>query len=94
MKKYHSIKSTEELCKLLGLPQVLAPKVKFRTELTMAISEYINKHSLTHLEAAKKADVGRTVITAVVNGNILKISTDRLLDIALRLGIKTQLKIA
>ncbi len=94
MKKYYTVKTPEEICKLLGVSKSLAPKIKFRSELTLAIGHFLEKNNMTHLQAAKKAEVGRTVITAVVNGDIKKISTDRLLDIALSLGIKTQLKVA
>ena len=49
---------------------------------------------MTHQQAAEKSDVGRTVITAIMNGNLQKITTDRLIDIAQGLGLKVQLKIA
>jgi predicted XRE-type DNA-binding protein len=41
---------------------------------------------LTHEQAAEIAEVGRTIITAIVNGNIGKISTDQLIEVADRLG--------
>lgn len=51
------------------------------------------KKKYTHAEAAKKADVGRTVITAIMNGDLRRISTDRLIDIAHNLGLTVQLKV-
>jgi predicted XRE-type DNA-binding protein len=60
----------------------------------IGIRESIKKKDLTQVEAAKKAGVGRTVITAIVNGNIGKISTDRLIDIATSLGVKLHLEVA
>ena len=49
---------------------------------------------MTHEQAAKIADVGRTVITAIVNGNIGKISTDRLIEVADRLGLEVHIRVA
>ena len=40
------------------------------------------------------AGVGRTVITAIANGNLGHISTDRLIDVAHSLGLRVQLKVA
>lgn len=94
MKPYIEIKNLKELCKALGVPASHAPKVEMRRDLVIGIREAIKKNDLTHFEAAKNASVGRTVVTAIVNGNIAKISTDRLIDIASSLGIKLHLEVA
>ena len=94
MKSYFEAKNPKELCQLLGLPESEAPKIKIRTQIVVAIKGLIEKQNLTHEKAAKKAGVGRTVITAIVNGNLHRISTDRLFDVALHLGLKIQLKVA
>ena len=94
MKSYLEAKNARELCKVLGLPASEAPKIEMRTQLVVAIKRAIERGKLTHQEAAKKTDVGRTIITAIVNGNLESISTDRLIDVAQGLGIKMQLKVA
>lgn len=94
MKPYIEVKNLKELCKVLGLSESHAPKVEMRRDLVIGIVGAIKKKSLTHVAAAKKAGVGRTVITAVVNGNIVKISTDKLIDIATSLGVKLHLEVA
>jgi predicted XRE-type DNA-binding protein len=94
MKSYFEAKNIEELCSLMGLPESEAPKLHIRLDLATAIRRRIEKKDLTHIQASKKAGVGRTVITAVMNGNLNKISTDRLFDIAQGLGLKFQLKVA
>ena len=93
-KPYVEVKNTQEICRLLGLPLSEAPKIAMRTQLVTAISRNMEQNSLTHAEAAKRAHVGRTVITAIVNGNLENISTDRLIDVAHGLGLKMQLKVA
>jgi predicted XRE-type DNA-binding protein len=93
-KPYIEIKNIAELCKALGLPKSQAARVEIRRDLVIAILEKIKTRRLTHEKAADLAGVGRTVITAVVNGNIGKISTDRLIDIADSLGLDLQIKVA
>lgn len=94
MNKSVEAKNLKELCNSLGLPESEVPKLRIRLDLAHGIRSAILKHHLTHLEASLKCNVGRTVITAVVNGNLNKISTDRLIDIAQGLGLKLNLKVA
>ena len=94
MKSYLEAKNAKELCKLLKLPLSEAPKIEMRTQLVVAIKRAIERGKLTQSQAATKAGVGRTVITAIVNGNLGSISTDRLIDVAHSLGLRVQLKVA
>jgi len=94
MKSYLEAKNPKELCRLMGLPESEAPRVSMRVQLVIAIKRAIERQGLTHAQAAVKASIGRTVITAIVNGNLQRISTDRLIDVAQNLGLKVQLKVA
>lgn len=94
MKSYLEAKNAKELCRLMGLPESEAPKIEMRTQLVIAIKRAIERQKLTHARAAVKTGVGRTVITAIVNGNLDKISTDRLIDVAQALGLKLHLNVA
>lgn len=95
MKPYVEVKNLKDLCKALGLPGSHAPKVEMRRDLVIGIKDTIKKKkNLTQVAAAKKAGVGRNVITAIVNGNIAKISTDKLINIATSLGVKLHLEVA
>ncbi|MCB0415354.1 MAG: XRE family transcriptional regulator [Bdellovibrionales bacterium] len=91
---FFEAKNTKELCKLLGISEKEAVKIEIRRNLVVAIKKVIEKQKWTHEVAAEEADVGRTVITAIVNGNLQKISTDRLIDIAQNLGLTVKLKVA
>lgn len=93
-KPYVDIKNISELCSMLGLPKSQSARVEIRRDLVIAIDEKIKAKKLTHDQAAKIAGVGRTVITAVVNGNISKISTDKLIAIADSLGLDVHIKVA
>lgn len=79
---------------MLGVPKSDEPRVKMQVELVRAIKKAIDEQGLTHVEAAKRVDVGRTVITAIVNGNLEGVSLDRLVNIACRLGLEPRLKVA
>lgn len=94
MKDYTEVKNTNELAKLLKLPKGEAAKIEMRTHLAIAIKKVIRKKEMTHAQAAKQSGMGRTVITAIVNGNTTHISTDRLLDIAAALGLRIRLSVA
>ena len=94
MKPYIEAKNSKEICKMLRLPLSEAPKIEIRVQLVTAIRRAIERGKLTQTQAAAKADVGRTVITAIMNGNLESISTDRLIDIAHNLGLRVQLKVA
>ena len=93
-KNYIEARNTRELCEIMGLPESEAMKIEMRCDLVMAICEVIEKNGWTHAIAAKEAGVGRTVITAIMNGNLENISTDRLIDIAHGLSLRVQLKVA
>ena len=69
-------------------------RTALRQTLVSAIQGVVSQRRLTHTEASFETRIGRTVITAVLNGNLNKISTDRLLRIANRLGLKVELKIS
>ncbi len=83
-----------QLCELLGLPESESQRVQMRLELAKAIRNVIAKGKLTQVQAGEKAKVGRTVVTAIVNGNLDRISTDRLLDVAQGLGLRFRIKVA
>ena len=92
-KDYFEIKSTRELCRRLGVPESEAMRIEARRELVMAISDAIEKNGWTHELAAERAGVGRTVITAIVNGNLDNISTDRMMAVAQGLGLRFALEV-
>ncbi len=93
-KPYSEIKNVSEICKALGLQKSQAARVEIRRDFVTAIFAKIKAKKLTHEKALELAGVGRTVITAVANGSIGKISTDRLVDIADGLGLDIAIKVA
>lgn len=94
MKSYFEVKNLEELCALMNLPESEAPKLRIRLDLAKAIRKTIEQKKMTHAQAAEEVGIGRTIITAIMNGNLNKISTDRLIDVAQALGLRLHLKVA
>lgn len=94
MKNAVVAKNAKELVKVLGLPASEATKIEMRTSLVVAIRRLVEKKGWTHAETAKRANVGRTVITALLNGNTTHVSTDRLIDVAQNLGLTVTLRVA
>ncbi len=93
-KEFFEAKNTKQLCKILGIPESEAAKIEMRRNLVVAIKQTTEKNGWTHAEVAAESGVGRTVITAILNGNLEKISTDRLIDIAHKIGLKVKLQVA
>ena len=92
--KYIEAKTTEELCRILGLPKRHAGRIRMSIDLVVAIRRQVTRHGWTQIEAAKRAGIGRPVMNAIVNCNLRGISMDRLIDVAERLGLKIALKVA
>ncbi|OFZ78396.1 MAG: hypothetical protein A2583_13990 [Bdellovibrionales bacterium RIFOXYD1_FULL_53_11] len=93
-KNYIETKNVQDICKMLHLPTKEASRISVKVGIAVAIRNKIEKQHLTQIEASKKAGIGRTVITAIVNGNLASISTDRLLDVAEGLGLRVRLEVA
>ena len=93
-KEYFEARSTKELCKLLKVPVSESNRIEIRRNLVLAIEKVIKQKKWTHEVASKKAGVGRTVITSILNGNIEKISTDKLISITQNIGLNIQIKVA
>ncbi len=91
---YVTVRNLKELCSTLGVPVQEEPRVRMQVELVRAVRKVISERGLTHAEAARIAGVGRTVITAVANGNLDGISLDRLVNIACRFGLRPSVKVA
>ena len=69
-------------------------RIAIRQLLVNGIRDVVKQHGMTHGQASFESRMGRTVITAILNGKLEKISTDRLLRIAIRLGLRIELKIS
>ena len=77
-------------------PKSITRKVTGKTIrqfLAEQIRNEVKRRFITHAQAASESGIARTVVTAVINGRLKKISTDRILKIADGLKLNIELKV-
>ena len=70
-----------------------ATNLKLRSQLMDAIEAYIAREAITQEEAARRLGVPRSRVSELVNGRISKFTIDKLVNMAARVGLTTQIKI-
>ena len=70
-----------------------AANLKLRSQLMDAIKAYIDHENLTQEEAAKRLGVTRSRVSELVNGRISKFTTDKLVNMAARVGLTTRITV-
>jgi len=93
MSEAHAVvaESAEQLATLLGLSRADAAGMQLRRRLNDKIVQAVKKSGLTHAAAAKLAGTSRTRLTAILNRNTSKVSTDLMLRILLALGYRAEI---
>jgi len=94
MKTIKSIiaKDAVELARALGLAEADAVEMALRRQLNDKIIEATNRSGLTHAQLAKIAKTSRSRLTAILNRNTSKVSTDLMLRILGALGYRATLR--
>lgn len=70
-----------------------AANLKLRSQLMDAIKAYIDQEKLTQEEAAKQLGVTRPRVIELVNGRVSKFTIDRLVNMAARIGLTSQITV-
>ncbi|HMV37192.1 MAG TPA: XRE family transcriptional regulator [Turneriella sp.] len=86
--------NASELAGLLGLSSLDTAELEFRAELNTAIIQKFKTAKMTHAELAKKAQLSRTRLTALLNNNSHGLSTDFMLRVLRALGYRADLKLS
>ena len=68
-----------------------AANLKIRSQLMIALTEYVNGQAITQEEASKQLGVPRSRVSELVNGRISKFSIDKLVNMASRVNLETQI---
>jgi predicted XRE-type DNA-binding protein len=68
-----------------------AANLRLRSQLMMALTEYVERQTITQEEAGKRFGVPRSRVSELVNGKISKFSIDRLVNMASRVNLETQI---
>lgn len=86
--------NASELAGLLGLSRLDAAELEFRAELNAAIIQKFKLAKITQADLAKKAQLSRTRLTALLNNNSHGLSTDFMLRALRALGYRADLKLS
>lgn len=78
----------------LGFDSAEASSLKLRSQLMLAIKQYIKENKLTQAQAAEIMDVDQPRINKLLNGHIELFTIDRLVTMLERTGIRVSLKFA
>ena len=68
-----------------------AANLRIRSQLMIALTEYVKRQAITQQEASKQLGVPRSRVSELVNGKISKFSIDRLVNMASRVNLETQI---
>ena len=84
-------RNASELAAVHGLPASDAIQFELHTTLNNKIIDIVKKAGLTHVQVAKLAETSRARVTAILNRNTHRVSTDLLLRILYRLGYSAKI---
>ena len=88
-----TVRTAEDLGRVLGLSKADTAKMEFRSELTVALAKIIQAGRLTHADIAKGAGTSRTRVTAIANGNTHGVSTDVLIRVLAATGYRAEVRV-
>ena len=92
-RKTVTVRTAEDLGRALGLSTADTAEMEFRSELTVALTKFIQAGRLTHAEIAKSAGTSRTRVTAIANGNTHGVSTDVLIRVLAATGHRAEVRV-
>ncbi len=68
-----------------------AANLKIRSQLMIALTEYVMRQAITQQDAAKQLGVPRSRVSELINGRIGKFSIDKLVNMASRVNLETHI---
>ena len=71
-----------------------AANLKLRSQLMIAVSEYVKRSGLTQTEAAKRLGTTQPRLNDVIKGRIEKCTVDRLVNMLVAVGYSVDLNIS
>ena len=92
-RKRVTVRTAEDLGRVLGLSAADTAEMEFRSELTVALAKIIQAGQPTHAEIAKSAGTSRTRVTAIANGNTQGVSTDVLIRVLAATGHRAEVRV-
>ena len=77
----------------LGFEHEAATNLVIRAQLMAALTEFIKNEKLTQAQAAEMLGVPQPRVSNITNGHIDKFTIDKLVNMAARVGLETQVRV-
>ena len=77
----------------LGFSPAEAQSLRMRSDLMLALTDYVEREGLTQVQAAKRFTVTQPRISDLMRGKISRFSLDTLVNMAVEAGLKVALRI-
>ena len=87
-------KTPEALARALGLSGAESQEWQVQHALLKKLKQVVREESLIHAEVAEKGGSSRTRVTAILNGNLDKVSTDLLIRLLSSLGYRVKVSVS
>ena len=86
-------RSPEELAKAIGLTAAACKEWQVQYALLKRFQQVMRDEGWTHAEVARRAGSSRTRVTAILNGNLDKVSSDLLIRLLAVLGYRVKVSV-
>jgi predicted XRE-type DNA-binding protein len=84
----------EDLARILGLGDSDAQEWRVQHALFEQLTKAVASSDLTHAEVARRAGSSRSRVTAILNGNLDKVSTDLLVRLLGAIGYRVEVSVS
>ena len=86
-------RSPEEIAKAIGLTGADSKEWQVQYALLKRLQQVVREEGLTHAEVARRGGSSRTRVTAILNGNLDKVSSDLLIRLLGALGYRVKVSV-
>jgi predicted XRE-type DNA-binding protein len=93
-KKKIIARSPEEIAKAIGLTAADSKEWQVQYSLLKRLQQVVREEGLTHAEVARRGGSSRTRVTAILNGNLDKVSSDLLIRLLGSLGYRVKVSVS
>lgn len=86
-------RNPKEIAKAIGLTGADSKEWQVQFALLKRLREIVHDEGLTHAEVARRGASSRTRVTAILNGNLDKVSSDLLIRLLGALGYRVKVSV-
>jgi predicted XRE-type DNA-binding protein len=82
-----------EIARAIGLTGADSEEWQVQYELLKRLRQIVREDGLTHAEVARRGELSRTHVTAILNGNLVDVSSDLLIRLLRALGYSVRVSV-